>query len=184
MRLHLVRHPQPDVAAGVCYGATDLTVAASEIDRVLADLGARLPPRLPLYSSVLQRCTLLATPLAHRCDSGTVRHDVRLVEMNFGRWEMQPWDDIARSEIDAWTENLIDYRPGEGESVTQVAQRVRSFLTDLLHSGDDEVIVVCHAGTIRLLLAWSASASIAEIAQRAATTSHAIGYGSVVVMNC
>lgn len=104
--------------------------------------------------------------------------------MNFGRWEMQPWDGIPRSEIDAWTAHLIDYRPGDGESVTQVAQRVCSFLTDLLHTGEDEVIVVCHAGTIRLLLAWSASASIAEIAHRAAATSHAIGYGGVVVINC
>ena len=184
MRLYLIRHPQPDIAPGLCYGATDLRVAADEVDRVLAGVHALVPQRIPVFSSILQRCTLLAEPLAQRCGSGAVHRDARLVEMHFGRWELQRWDAIPRAEIDAWADDLVDYRPGDGESVFQVAQRVTAFLHDLLQTGDDEAIIVCHAGTIRLLHAWSPALSLHDIARKAAATPHQIAYGGVVILEC
>lgn len=184
MRLYLIRHPQPDIAPGLCYGATDLRVAANEVDRVLASVHTLVPPRVPIFSSILQRCALLAEPLAQRCGSGAVHRDVRLVEMDFGRWEMQRWDAIPRAEIDAWADDLVDYRPGDGESVFLVAQRVTAFLHDLLQTDDDEAIIVCHAGTIRLLLAWSPGLSLRETARKAAATPHQIAYGGMVILEC
>lgn len=184
MRLYLIRHPRPDVASGICYGVTDLTVAPDEIEQVLPGLVAVIPKRIPLFSSRLQRCTLLAGPLGDSCDCGPVNHDARLIEMDFGRWEMQPWGSIARAEIDAWANDLVDYRPGGGESVHQVAQRVTEFLTDLLKTGVDEAIVVCHAGTIRLLLTWLPMSSTRDMARRAAATAHQITYGGVVILDC
>ncbi len=184
MRFYLIRHPQPDIASGLCYGATDLNVAGDEVDRVLASVYALVPPCAPIFSSVLQRCSLLAEPLAQLCGSDAVHLDARLVEMHFGRWEMQRWDDIPRAEIDAWADNLVDYRPGDGESVFQVAQRITGFSHDLLQRGDDEAIIVCHAGTIRLLLAWSPALSLHEIARKAAATPHQIAFGGVVILEC
>lgn len=184
MRLYLIRHPQPDIASGLCYGATDLSVAVKEIDRVLATVHALVPPRIPVFSSVLQRCILLAEPLAQLCGSGAVRRDVRLVEMHFGRWEMQRWDAIPRAEIDAWADDVVDYRSGDGESVFQVAQRVIGFLHDLLQTGGDEAIIVCHAGTIRILMAWLPDLSLHEIARKAAAKPHQIAYGGVVILEC
>ncbi|HMV17720.1 MAG TPA: phosphoglycerate mutase, partial [Rhodocyclaceae bacterium] len=42
MELHLIRHPRPDVAPGVCYGQTDVGLAESA-----AAVAARLRPLLP-----------------------------------------------------------------------------------------------------------------------------------------
>lgn len=184
MQLHLIRHPPPEVAAGVCYGATDLAVTKCAIDATLAALATRLPKQVPLYSSVLQRCHLLAEPLAALRQCGPVRPDPRLVEMNFGRWEMQPWDAIARSEIEAWASDVVDYRPGAGESVREVAARVMAFRDELLQHQCRQAIVVCHAGTIRLLLAWQAGACLRETALRAASASHQIAYGGMVTLDC
>lgn len=184
MRLYLIRHPQPEFVSGLCYGATDLSVASDEVDRVLAGVHALVPSRVPVFSSVLQRCTLLAEPLAQLCGSGAAHLDARLVEMHFGRWEMQRWDAIPRAEFDAWADDLVDYRPGDGESVFQVAQRITAFLQDLLQTGGDEAIIVCHAGTIRLLLAWSPALSLREMARKAAATPHQIAYGGVVILEC
>ena len=184
MRLYLIRHPQPDIAKGICYGATDLPVAADEINRVLVNLDAQLPPRAPVFSSVLQRCALLAEQIASRGEGGPVSMDARLVEMNFGCWEMHSWEQIARAEIDAWAEDLVDYQPGGGENVYQVAQRVTHFLNDLQQSDIEEAIIVCHAGTIRLLSAYSPTLSLRDIALQAAATPHQITYGGVVIIDC
>ena len=183
MRLYLIRHPQPDIAPGICYGATDLTVAAQEINRVLVDIQPQLPARAPVFSSVLQRCALLAEQIASRGDRGSATLDARLVEMNFGCWEMQAWAQIARAEIDAWADDLVDYQPGGGENVYQVAQRVTHFLHDLQQSNIEEAIIVCHAGTIRLLSACSPTLSLRQIALQAASTPHQVAYGGVVIID-
>ena len=46
-----------------------------------------------------------------------VRLDARLVELDFGSWEMHHWDTIPRAQIDAWAADVALYRPGDGESV-------------------------------------------------------------------
>ena len=75
MTLYLVRHPQPDVAPGLCYGASDVPVADAELARVYATLAAQgLPGGLPVVSSPLLRCALLAERLA----PGRVTLDARI----------------------------------------------------------------------------------------------------------
>jgi alpha-ribazole phosphatase len=183
MRLHLVRHPQPAVAAGICYGATDLPVTEAELARVQALLAtAGLPGQLPLYASPLQRCARLA----HRLRPQGVRIDARLAEMDFGRWEMRPWSGIARAEVDAWAADLLHCRPGGGENVLDVARRVAAFVADLRadlrSSAIDEALLICHAGTIRLLRAMDASLTLEQAALQAAATPHRIGYGDILTL--
>jgi len=179
MRLHLVRHPQPAVASGICYGATDLPVTEAELARVQALLAtAGLPGQLPLYTSPLQRCALLAARLRLQ----GVHIDARLAEMDFGRWEMRPWSGIARAEVDAWAADLLHCRPGGGENVLDVAQRVAAFVADLRSSAIDEALLICHAGTIRLLRAMDTGLALEQAALQAAATPHRIGYGDILTL--
>jgi len=180
MRLLLVRHPQPLVAPGICYGSTDLAVAPDQLARVLTALSASLPKDVPLFSSPLRRCAELAASL--ECASRTF--DARLVEMNFGLWEMRRWDDIPRPEIDAWAGDVAAYRPGGGESVLQMAERVAAFYADLSHLRHKHIIVICHAGTIRLLAACQAGLSLPDMASHAARTRHKIAYGETIILDC
>ncbi|MFC5474665.1 histidine phosphatase family protein [Paraherbaspirillum soli] len=183
MRLYLVRHPPPLVAANTCYGSTDLAVAAEEQARALQSLSALLPRKCPLFSSPLQRCAGLAQDLAETLACAPVRYDARLAEMHFGKWEMCAWDAIARSEIDAWADDMAGYRPGGGENLLQMAQRVCAFYDDLRQSRHKRAIVVCHAGTIRLLLACQLGLCLADAALHAARTPHSIGYGELLVVD-
>ena len=183
MRLYLIRHPQPEVAPGICYGSTDLPVSAQENQRALAALGA-LPPDAPLYASPLRRCREFAALLAAARGFANVIHDARLAEMDFGAWEMRAWNAIPRAEIDAWAADPAGYCAAGGESVTQMAQRVREFVTDLHRLRLEQAVVVCHAGTIRLLLACRLNLSAAETAGHAARTAHRIAYGEMCVFDC
>jgi alpha-ribazole phosphatase len=182
MRLTLVRHPKPDIAPGICYGRTDLAVAPGQLAQTLEVLSAQLAKDTVLYSSPLQRCSQLALALAGLRGSTAPLIDARLAEMDFGTWEMQPWDAIARAEIDAWAADLTGYRPGGGETVLEMATRVAGFLADVQRQQRD-AIVICHAGTMRLLHACSAGTPLRESALRAAQQIHTIPYGGTLVLD-
>jgi alpha-ribazole phosphatase len=182
MRLILVRHPQPLVAAGVCYGRTDLDVADDQMAQALEALSATLPHGLTLYSSPLRRCASLAAQLAPQLQSPAANIDARIVEIDFGTWEMQPWDDIPRADIDAWARDLVHFRPGGGESVLQMAERIATFHADIRRQQRD-AIIICHAGAMRLLAACHAGLPPAEMALQAAQRPHQIGYGATLVLD-
>lgn len=169
MKLILVRHPQPLVAPGICYGSTDLAVAPEQLEQTLAAL--RLPPGLPIYSSPLRRCAELAARL-----TPSPRYDARLAEMHFGDWEMQPWSAIPRAAIDAWAADMVHYRPGDGENVLQMASRIDAFYREL----SEDAIIICHAGAMRLLAARHTGLPPAQMALQAAQTAHQIPYGSTL----
>lgn len=178
MRLYLVRHPRPEVPAGHCYGRSDLAADQADVERVLATLASRLlPGAMPVYASPLARSAVLAQQL-----SPTPLFDARLAEMDFGAWEMRSWDDIPRGEIDAWSADLLHYRPGGGESVMDVAARVAGFDADLRRAGHAQALVICHAGTMRLLHSLHLGGTLVEAALRAAEAPHRIDYGEVMML--
>ena len=178
MRLLLVRHPRPEIAPGLCYGSSDVDVAAEQLDAVLALLRRHgLPGTLPVYASPLRRCAVLACAL-----HPSAALDPRLAEMDFGSWELRSWDDIPREQVDAWVADLLHYRPGGGESVLAVAQRVASFRADLLRSCQPEALVICHAGTMRLLAALHGGQPVDAAALQAARTPHQIDYGEMLML--
>ena len=184
MKLYLVRHAKPDVPEGVCYGSTDLPVLADCQRSALDQLVEVLPKRVPVYSSPLQRCRTLAADLARELDAGEPVFDARLVEMDFGAWEMHTWDRIPREEIDAWAAQLPVYRPGGGESLGAVARRVQAFQEDLRAMQLPAAIVIGHAGPIRLMLAGLHCATPEEIVARAAQAADKIPFGNAITINC
>ncbi len=180
MRLLLVRHPRPQVDAGLCYGRTDLTALSEDTARVHAELtAAGLPGAMPVYASPALRCAALA----RRLGAATLAFDARLAEMDFGTWEMRSWDEIGQAAVEAWTADLLHFRPGGGECVLDVATRVAGFLGELRQAGHREALIVCHAGTIRLLQALHGGLPLREAALHAARTPHRIAYGEMLVLS-
>lgn len=143
MILHLIRHPRPLVAAGICYGRLDIPAENAAADA--ARLRQELPPELPVWSSPLVRCRTLADALHPQ-----PRIDARLAEMDFGAWEGRPWDAIPRAELDAWAADVGGYAPPGGESPRELQRRALDWVAGL---DVPEAIVVTHAGVIRVLLA-------------------------------
>jgi len=181
MRLYLVRHPQPVIAPGVCYGSTDLIADPEMQAQLLIRLRTSLPENVVLFSSPLRRCADFAVSLRDALDRVALTLDERLAEMHFGSWEMRTWEDISRSEIDAWDRDMVGYRPGGGESVLQMAQRVKAFYDDCIVLPHD-CAVICHAGTIRLLLAAQRGLTVPEMARYAAQTPIRIAYGEMIAL--
>ena len=150
MPVILVRHTRPAIPEGVCYGVTDLDLAPSFDDEAAAVLAA-LPRAERLVSSPLKRCRRLAERIGAARGIAPV-FDERLRELDFGAWESVPWDDIPRSELDAWAADFLHARPHGGESVRMLRDRVGGAIADYRGSGASH-LVVTHAGVIKAALA-------------------------------
>lgn len=152
----LLRHTQPDVAPGTCYGRTDLGVSAT-FDVEAARIISELPVFDLLISSPARRCRALADAIARHRDL-QVQVDDRVQEMNFGSWEGMPWSKIPRDEIDAWADSFMHARPHGGESVSMLHQRTRDALAHYRRL-NLRTVIVTHAGFIKAALATGDTAS-------------------------
>lgn len=169
---YLIRHTKPNIAPGTCYGQLDIGVADS-FEQEAQRVRHWLPPVELVLASPLQRSKRLGEFLAQaqRCE---LRSDTRLMEKHFGAWEGQAWDDIARSEIDAWAADVMGYAAPGGESAQQLLQRVQDLIRDLAQLPQHNIAIVAHGGCIRALLAMIAEMPLVD------TLDWQIEYGAVI----
>jgi alpha-ribazole phosphatase len=146
MRLILVRHPKPACEPGLCYGRTDLACEPAALEEAAVCLAEMAAP-CAIVSSPARR----AFDLARRLGDG-VTVEPRLQELDFGDWEAFRWADIGREPIDLWREGLPDSAPPNGESLTALAERCASWLSDISMS-ETQILAVTHAGPIRVIRA-------------------------------
>ncbi len=146
MDVYLVRHCQTSASLGTCYGQTDMPLAP-DWQQQLPSIQCCLPSTALVFSSPLSRCLQLAQAL-----SDDVRIDDRLVELNFGAWENRLFSALPEAELRDWCEHYLDAAPPDGESFTQLQQRVQAFYQDLTALNAASVVIVTHAGVIRALL--------------------------------
>ena len=147
--LWLWRHPRASGAAGRCIGQTDLPVdprrakrLAHRIRRAARQHGL---PRV-VWSSPLRRCADVGRWLARW--GWQHRLDARLLELDFGRWDGQPWTAIAHAEVAAWEADFADHAPGGGEALAALVQRCRQFIAAQAGAAPQPLLVVAHAGWI------------------------------------
>lgn len=144
MEIYLVRHIEPVIEKGICYGQLDVAIPSTYkaqhqqiINKLPHDFDA-------VFSSPLSRCKQLAEQF-----SETIIYDNRLMEVNFGEWEGQKWDDINQKEITHWMENYITLAPPRGESLTDLLNRFSDFITEIKTKNYNKILIVTHAGIIR-----------------------------------
>ena len=151
MKITFIRHTAVDVEPGVCYGRTDVPLkptfpeeAAKVRETIRKAITSNGKPFDAVYRSPLSRCRLLA----EACGYDEAIPDDRLLEMNFGEWEMQRYDDIKDPRLQEWFDDWLNVTPTGGESFIDQNRRVASFLDDMKNSGKGDVLVFTHAGVM------------------------------------
>ncbi|MFZ1995071.1 MAG: histidine phosphatase family protein [Solirubrobacteraceae bacterium] len=107
-----------------------------------------------LWASDLSRARETAEIVGERIGMAPVL-DARLREGARGRWEGFLMQDIERAEPEryaAWRRAGADFRFPEGESLLEHQQRVTAGLHDIHAAGPLPALVVCHGGSIRVML--------------------------------
>lgn len=153
MKLYLVRHPQPDISPGTCYGRMDVPLRTgwqSEAQALKHWLNLHLSGKADFWHSPLQRTAQLANYL-----SAHSKGDRALMELDFGLWEGRLWQDIPRSEIECWNDDLVCAAPYQGESLQQMAERLSVWWHSRKEesSDSDNLVVITHSGVIKVLVA-------------------------------
>lgn len=151
MTIYVVRHTKTVCDTGICYGHSDVALAASfdvekkNVKQQLSDFSF-----FTVYSSPLFRCSTLAEYLA---DFSPILYDNKLKELNFGDWENRYWNDIIQTdEAHFWFENYVENPCPNGESYLQLINRVQLFLEEIqIKQENKPILIVTHAGVIRAM---------------------------------
>ncbi len=156
-RIYLMRHGQVEGHEHRRYNGQN--------DVALTGLGRRqsetLAERLrdvslaAVYASDLSRCRYAAELIArdHGLEPACF---AELRELHIGKWQGLTWEEIQRRWPDEWQarlDDLVHYQVDGGESLRQMAERVRPVIARLVarHRGE-EIALVAHGGVNRVIL--------------------------------
>ena len=158
LEIYLIRHSEPLIEAGTCYGQLDCGLTDS-YQQQLSKLSGYFNDKniSAIYSSPLQRCALLAEDLGKEHINDAVIYKEALKEIHFGEWEGIKWDEINRDEIDEWNNNRLHFQFPKGETPSQFHSRIIQFWSELISitqetNSPQKIILVTHAGVIRSIL--------------------------------
>lgn len=170
----MVRHTSVDVPAGTCYGQTDVPLRAT-FEEEAAAVRKSLEGIVfdEAWCSPLSRCTRLA----EACGYGDARRDPRLLELDFGAWEMRRFDAIDDPQLQRWFDDWLHVRPTGGESFAEQIGRVGGFLDELRSRPLRRALLFIHGG-VQLCAGIHAGLFPPEEA-----FSHQSSYGSILRIN-
>lgn len=154
VHLDLLRHGETELGGGLRGSLDDALTETgwAQMRDAVKDRG----PWDRIVSSPLQRCALFARELSEQL-ALPVQFEKDLQELHFGDWEGRSAADLMETDPEAlgqfWTDPY-SFTPPDGEPVEDFSARVLSAMTRLqqAHSGE-RVLVVCHGGVMKLLLA-------------------------------
>ena len=169
MEVYLVRHTETVCEKGICYGQSDVQILEPYLE-LFESIKNQIPTDAVVYSSPLFRCTELAKYLSNK-----IITDTRLMEMNFGDWEMKNWDVIPPDDFAPWMNDFVNVAVPNGESFVELYNRVNDFLEkELQNHTSKPIVIVAHAGVIRSILCKISNLPLKE------AFNNKVGFGDVI----
>lgn len=154
VHLDLLRHGETELGGGLRGSLDDALTELgwAQMREAVKDRG----PWDRIVSSPLQRCAAFARELGDALKL-SVQFEKGLQELHFGAWEGRSAAELMETDADALGQFWADpygFTPPQGEPVAAFSARVLASVTRLqqAHSGE-RVLVVCHGGVMKLLLA-------------------------------
>ncbi|WP_028115351.1 histidine phosphatase family protein [Ferrimonas senticii] len=109
-----------------------------------------------LVSSPRQRCQQFAEVYAAK-QQLLVHTEPRFAELDFGDWDGMPLTELwqgQHGDFASYWHNPFTNTPPNGESTLALQQRVVAALTELAEHSAERVLVICHGGVLRVVMAW------------------------------
>lgn len=170
MNIYLIRHTKVAVKTGICYGQTDVELADSFNDELNEIKNKIIDIKFDkAYSSPLSRCKRLANQLF----KSDIIFDARLMEMNFGEWELQEWDKINHPELDKWMTDYVNTPCPNGESFLEMHKRIIEFISEL-NTECNNIAIVSHGGPIRNFITHIKNENLKDAFKRE------VNYGEII----
>ncbi|MFK3974576.1 alpha-ribazole phosphatase family protein [Pseudomonas sp. NPDC087358] len=166
LRLDLLRHGETELGGGLRGSLDDALTDAGWQQMRAAVIEAG--PWDRIVSSPLQRCARFAEELAAQ-RSLPMSLDADLQELHFGDWEGIGTAQLMETDAEGlgrFWEDPYGFTPPNGEPVQAFSARVLGAVRRLrqAHAGE-RILVVCHGGVMRLLLAQARGLPRAQLLQ-------------------
>jgi alpha-ribazole phosphatase len=157
-RVFLMRHGEVLNGGAVRYnGHIDIDITQNGLEQMY-QLAERLADKdiRAVYSSDLIRSVKGAEIIAKRCTIQTTPFR-ELRERSVGAWEGLTLEEIREQfpeEYGAWLEDMVNYRPPNGERLVDVQERVLPVYRQLVASHpNQQIAMLLHGGVNRVILA-------------------------------
>ena len=158
-RLYLIRHAETNLNLDNRYlGKTDVSLNSKGI--VQAELMKKLVKNLSIdvfFTSPLKRAKETCEIML-RGKNMPIKVRSELSEINFGLWEGLTYDEVKAkylNQLEKWERNPLINKPPQGETMTEVSNRVSTFYNEILDSyrGKD-IAIVSSGGVLNILLCF------------------------------
>lgn len=152
IRIWLLRHGKTQGPAAL-NGITDVAVEPSVQQAIASQLSTL--PFTRVISSPLRRCADLARLLQLARPHVMLDFDPQLQELNFGELDGQSFADLETQWpiLDAFWQDPAKNTLPQAEPLAMAHQRVSQAWQQWLPKLESDTLILCHAGTIRLILA-------------------------------
>ncbi len=145
-RIHLLRHGQVEGFELKRYnGQGDIPLTKLGRKQSAAFAGRFQHLKLTaIYSSDLLRCRTAADQIAILQEAKPV-YRMELRELHIGDWEGQSWGQLQKDYPELWQarlDDIVNVAPPAGETLLQLAERVRPVIKEIIaaHPGGEIVI--------------------------------------------
>lgn len=193
MKLLLTRHGQTDWNIARRYqGHSDTALNQVGIHQA-EQLARRLSTETihAIYSSDLSRALDTANRIQSlQMTAKAVTTDMRWRELSFGNWEGMTYEEMSAHSpelFDAWMKDSLKVSTPNGETLTQLAERVTAAFHAIKKNHKDQtVLVVSHSGALQTLIARTLGVDLSRYWQfrvSQASLSELTVYDDSVVLN-
>jgi alpha-ribazole phosphatase/probable phosphoglycerate mutase len=163
-QIDFIRHGEP--LGGKCYrGQIDDPLSATGWQQMWQALGDAAPWQ-QIVTSPLSRCQAFAAALAER-HGLPMTIDARLMEIGFGAWEGRTAEQLRvedPQQIERFYQDPVNARPKGAEALADFRARVIAGFNDLAQRYQgQQVLVVCHAGVMRAVVAHVLGAPLESV---------------------
>lgn len=158
MKIYLLRHGEVEAKSKILYyGFLDLPL--SEKGKKQMEKAGRylLKDKIDIiYCSDLKRSRDSAEIISKILKNVIVKVEFNLREGNFGLWEGLTFDEIKAKypeELKLWLSDCINFKVPQGESLKEVAERVKKCFCKIRKENEGKnILIVGHGGVNRIIL--------------------------------
>jgi alpha-ribazole phosphatase len=167
-RIYLIRHGETANAGEVCFNGhfdIDLSDEGKKQSILIAKSLKKLPIKA-IYSSDLKRTQIGAKFIADELNLSHIPCQ-ELRELAFGDWEGLSISEVNLKYPDKLKERLQNielFQVEGGETIFQLKNRViPKFKSILANHPSDSIVILCHGGVIRIILAYILEISVKNL---------------------
>lgn len=167
--IDLLRHGE--TIAGPCFlGSTDaaLSEAGWQAMQATVDVSHKEKNYQKVISSPLIRCARFAQPYSQKSELPLIIED-NLREIHFGDWEARTTEDVWNTQeslLSAFWNDPINNTPPDAEKFSYFQSRVNGAFEKIIKTyAGERILLVCHGGVIRQIVANILSLSFKQSQQ-------------------